>query len=41
MDPADYPSDSPPGFWEAKFVYEEVVGFAVEAYLKELRYGKH
>lgn len=41
MDPAGYPSDSPPGFREAKFVHEEVAGFAVEAYLKGAKYGKH
>ena len=40
-DPAGYPSDSPPGFSGSKvFVYEEAAGFAVEAYLKGLRYGK-
>lgn len=32
--------DSLPGFRKAKFVYKEVVDFAVEVHLKGLRYGK-
>lgn len=40
MDPTGYPSDSRRVFREAKFVYKEVVDFAVEVHLKGLKNGK-